>query len=469
MTTSKESTPKKKDTGPPTRPQPGHASRNPVLQTSVRKIRGYDALKPFLREVNKIVSEECSKHESVTGLSWFTQWSKWNEKSLFTVTSINTIGKIVCPELKYNERTVKQITNRIMSDITPLSAYLTISYCSDTSVKWDSIIEVGSYKSVKGHKSRKTNIEKLRTQSPFTKSRSRSRDTSTISSKISPPKEVMISDEERPSTPPPTKDTEENLTGDFVPPTPQVTNIKTPVTTLVEKTKLDDNAARELTQALLDATNRGTTAIGKAIATAKQTAVDDLNTEYNAILADLVKYDTTKDELERTTKAAIDELKLSQSSCDKTREAIEASNLKVKEDLAVTRQSMENTTIMNDNLTAAIAAATYEVSNLQITSDDVIRNIKTAATKERERVIGNTTSYLNSYNDKLLDKMETVFSENLQLMEEVKDEFDMETIVKTSIQRNLGSTFVEQIVDDVKKSTEVQDTSRDIIVKLVKR
>ena len=156
MTTSKDSTPTKKDTGPSTRPQPGRASRNPVLQTSVRKIRGYDALKPFLREVNKIVSEECSKHESVTGLSWFTQWSKWNEKSIFTVTSINTIGKIVCPELKYNERTVKQITNRIMSDITPLSAYLTISYCSDTSVKWDSIIEVGSFKSLKGNKSRKT-------------------------------------------------------------------------------------------------------------------------------------------------------------------------------------------------------------------------------------------------------------------------------------------------------------------------
>ena len=76
MTKSKESTPKKKDTGPITRTKTSHASRNPVKQTSVKKIRGYDALKPFLREVNKIVSEECSKHESVNGLSWYTQWSK---------------------------------------------------------------------------------------------------------------------------------------------------------------------------------------------------------------------------------------------------------------------------------------------------------------------------------------------------------------------------------------------------------
>ena len=149
--------------------------------------------------------------------------------------------------------------------------------------------------------------------------------------------------------------------------------------------KLEEHAARDLTQALLEATNRGTTAIDKAITTAKQKAVNDLNSEYNAILEDLVKYDTTKEEHERTTTAAIATLQDSQSSCNKTIEVIEASNRNVKEDLADTRQSMENTTIMNDNLTSAIGAATYKVSHLQINADDVIRDIKLAANRERER------------------------------------------------------------------------------------
>ena len=70
-----------------------------------KKIRGYDALKPFLHEVNKIVSKECARHESMEGLSWYKTWEKWNAKDLFTSTSINVIGKIVCPELKYNEQT----------------------------------------------------------------------------------------------------------------------------------------------------------------------------------------------------------------------------------------------------------------------------------------------------------------------------------------------------------------------------
>ena len=54
-------------------------------------------------------------------------------------------------------------------------------------------------------------------------------------------------------------------------------------------------------------------------------------------------------------------------------------------------------------------------------------------------------------------------------MGEVKDEFDMEPIVKSAIQHNLGSVIVKQIVDDVKNSTQVHNNSRDIIVKLVKR
>ena len=40
-------------------------SNNGKRTPSQQKIREYDAIKPFLHEVDKIVKEEYSKHESV--------------------------------------------------------------------------------------------------------------------------------------------------------------------------------------------------------------------------------------------------------------------------------------------------------------------------------------------------------------------------------------------------------------------
>ena len=102
MTKKGTTTPKMNDTNP--------KSKKPIAKrVPIKKIRGYDALKPFLREVDNIVSQECGKHESMNGFPWYAKWSECNNKQLFTSTSINTIGKIVCPKLNYNERTVKQV------------------------------------------------------------------------------------------------------------------------------------------------------------------------------------------------------------------------------------------------------------------------------------------------------------------------------------------------------------------------
>ena len=98
------------------------------------KIRGYDEIAPFLHEVNKIVAEECANHTSLEAIPWYPTWEKWNDKHLMSSPSINDIGKIICPELKYKERTIIQIVQRITKAITPVSKYIQVTHVSDTSV-----------------------------------------------------------------------------------------------------------------------------------------------------------------------------------------------------------------------------------------------------------------------------------------------------------------------------------------------
>ena len=92
------------------------------------KNRGYDELAPFLHEVNKIVAEECALHTNFEELPWYATWEKWNDKLFMTYTAINKIGAIVCPQFKYNERTVQNVIKTILSEITPVSRYIPVSY-----------------------------------------------------------------------------------------------------------------------------------------------------------------------------------------------------------------------------------------------------------------------------------------------------------------------------------------------------
>lgn len=100
---------------------------------------------------------------------------------------------------------------------------------------------------------------------------------------------------------------------------------------------------------------------------------------------------------------------------------------------------------------------------------EIVKSIKIATTAETEKIIGNTTSYLNSHNGSLLHSMEIVLGENIQLTEEFKSEFDMGLLVKTAIRLSLETLITTQVLDKIKSSLEVHNLSRDIIVKLVKR
>lgn len=46
------------------------------------------------------------------------------------------------------------------------------------------------------------------------------------------------------------------------------------------------------------------------------------------------------------------------------------------------------------------------------------------------KTMGDTTSYITSHNNSLVHKMETISAENMQLMEDKKDDFDVEVRMK---------------------------------------
>ena len=73
--------PRKKDTVPKPNVKANHGNWTP----STKKIRGYGAIKPFLHEVNKIVKEECAKHESLEELPWYTKWKSGTTRNYLKV------------------------------------------------------------------------------------------------------------------------------------------------------------------------------------------------------------------------------------------------------------------------------------------------------------------------------------------------------------------------------------------------
>lgn len=70
---------------------------------------------------------------------------------------------------------------------------------------------------------------------------------------------------------------------------------------------------------------------------------------------------------------------------------------------------------------------TNNVLNFKKDTESFAQAINTATLTVKDKAFGDTTSYLSSHNDTLLDKMERVFAYNMQLNE--KDEFDVDAAV----------------------------------------
>ena len=75
--------------------------------------------------------------------------------------------------------------------------------------------------------------------------------------------------------------------------------------------------------------------------------------------------------------------------------------------------------------------------NLKKDTESFAQAINTATVTAKDKAIGDATSYLSSHNDTLLDKMERVFACNMQLMEDEKDEFNVDDAAQHAIKQFL--------------------------------
>ena len=108
------------------------------IPKSTPRVRGLDEINPFLHQIGKIVSEEIQKHDETSRLKWFTTWESWISQDLLTAKSMNTITNIICPDLHYNQRTIKTVVTRCIERIPPIESYIDITHLTDKSVTWKS-------------------------------------------------------------------------------------------------------------------------------------------------------------------------------------------------------------------------------------------------------------------------------------------------------------------------------------------
>ena len=66
-----------------------------------------------------------------------------------------------------------------------------------------------------------------------------------------------------------------------------------------------------------------------------------------------------------------------------------------------------------------------KISNLKNNTDAIVESNKQASTTRTETIIGDTTTYISLHNDTLIHKMEMVFAENIQMMENTTTEYDI--------------------------------------------
>ena len=119
---------------PPTAAPTKTATKFRKPPTMKRRNRGLDEISPFLHRVDKIVTEEGTKHTSVNTMPWYTTWQTWKSMDLFNKISMNLITTVICPDIHYNQRTINIVVERCVRDITPIDTYISITHLSDKSV-----------------------------------------------------------------------------------------------------------------------------------------------------------------------------------------------------------------------------------------------------------------------------------------------------------------------------------------------
>ena len=119
---------------------------------------------------------------------------------------------------------------------------------------------------------------------------------------------------------------------------------------------------------------------------------------------------------------------------------ITASTVILKDELQISHDEIDTAYRRKAELSKQIETGTRTMANLKMDTTDIVCSIQIATTERTESIIGDATSYITSHNDKLLHKMETIFAENMQLMDNVTDEYDIKSSVRTAIEINMDKT-----------------------------
>ena len=339
---------------------------SPENPTTTGKNRGYDELAPFLHEINKIVAEECAIHTNLNEIPWYATWEKWIDQHLMRKTALNVIGQIVCPELKYIERTVENVIKRIVLDIPPVSKYIRITHISDTSVQWDSLIEVDSFRSMKRKTSKKSEGKKG-PKTPYREnSPSHSNDNSTLSSnhpsiqnmKTTPMTTLPPLSQAMDTAPLPFTQPSAVSQADDNPPNEVIITSEKSLTN-IGYSDMKNKAIADMKLMIAAATEVSKDEIGKVIKVAQNNALQDIGKEYASILTELGEYDRTKEALSTETASAIEAMKKATEDGIKITQSISEfsdQRQQIDKDIILSRESLTTTHKRKVELDGLIAA-----------------------------------------------------------------------------------------------------------------
>ena len=202
--------------------------------------------------------------------------------------------------------------------------------------------------------------------------------------------------------------------------------------------KMKSTAEQDIHIMIMAVTNKSKEEIGNAINNAKSTVLIDINNEYDSILKDLAKYDTTKEDLEKETTMAIEAMhtaKLQGVQIQASMTSVREQHAKIEQDILISRASITQTHDRKTELNELITATTTHVINLKKDTDSLATAITAATITAKDKAIDEATSYLSIHNDILLNKMERVFACNMQLMEDEKEDFDVNAAVQSAIEK----------------------------------
>ena len=149
--------------------------------------------------------------------------------------------------------------------------------------------------------------------------------------------------------------------------------------------------------------------------------------------------------------------------------SIREQHTKIEQDILISRASITQTHKRKAELDLLITTTTNNVLNLKKDTESFAQAINAATVTAKDKAIGDATSYLTSHNDTLLDKMERVFACNMQLMEDEKDELDVDAAVQLAIGKCMTAETTKRVITKAIDTTTMQEEAQNVIVTMVKR